>query len=67
MHDAHDSGVPAFDATQRCELERLRDPAERGKVVPTACPRCKNPHHKCDMGNPISGSAGVQASDEARP
>lgn len=72
-------GVPAFDATQPCQLRSLTP----GQVVPTMCPRCKNPHHACDGGGVLEGAvrqglpenahnsvkpaAGVPASDGGQP
>lgn len=40
--------VPPFDHGQQCELVRMKT-AKHGPV-PTMCPRCKNPHHACDLG-----------------
>jgi hypothetical protein len=49
-------GVPAFDLSQPCAL------TPHGQPLATQCPRCKNPHHACDMGNP----SGVDSPDGAQ-
>lgn len=47
-------GVPAFDPTQPCDMQRLRDGWKPGfGGVPTMCMRCKNPHHACDGGGVV--------------
>lgn len=51
-------GVPAFDPTQPCDMQRLRDGWKPGfGGVPTMCMRCKNPHHACDGGG-VGGTDG---------
>jgi hypothetical protein len=39
-------GVPEFDLSQPCAM------SPGGQPLATMCPRCKNPHHKCDNGIP---------------
>lgn len=40
----HAHGVLAFDLSQPCAM------TPGGQPLATQCPRCKNPHHKCDRG-----------------
>jgi hypothetical protein len=55
-------GVPAFDATQKCQLEALAD--SRAPLVGTQCPRCKNPHHACDFAHGVSELPGRLPFDQ---
>lgn len=55
-------GVPAFDATQKCQLEALAD--SRAPLVGTQCPRCKNPHHACDFAAGVAPAALADANHQ---